>query len=456
MRVIVDNRFDEKFVREWNNRKPDFVALMRRAIADINNLLKDLQDSLRDSIEFGVLKDSGLLSGIRKVGFWERLIIAYHKDKESVKSFQWCDIEQMILETVVRTQKQYKPKEDATVTKMQSTNRVGNNVQWWMDRFYFLVDIQRKSKTSKNIWDILRSELKQFEEQFCAYLKSQLCGKEIKAQDFEYLYNYNAHRLFDLVVHNEKGDSENFDKVSQVRIDEVERVLTQYYRKQAWIATMSFNYTVPIYIDKTSGIHNVHGRICTNEVNCKTCKGSGIVFGLDDGEVWGSDNKGDFGMRKFSKTYRTLVSPNDGVHKILPNKGNEVVIKFFGHSLAKADYAYFQGIFDYYDIYGNSNVSLVFFYNSIRDSRVVPWIESEMVDAVYRLINEYGQNNIGGNKGKNLLHKLRLEQRIKIQDVRFRAVESLSANERIGVGSRLHKIIQEYSRTRTSNKKRQA
>ncbi|EFW89333.1 hypothetical protein [Streptococcus equinus] len=45
------------------------------------------------------------------------------------------------------------------------------------------------------------------------------------------------------------------------------------------------------------------------------------------------------------------------------------VIKFYGHSLARADYSYFQYIFDMYDLY-NSDVKLIFYYSKIEGRTV--------------------------------------------------------------------------------------
>lgn len=80
--------------------------------------------------------------------------------------------------------------------------------------------------------------------------------------------------------------------------------------------------------------------------------------------------------------------------KILQNNDNLATIKFYGHSLSKADYSYFQSIFDYYNLYGNSSVDLVFYYSK----------GYEQIDAIYKLINSYGQSPNNKEQGKNLIH----------------------------------------------------
>ena len=93
---------------------------------------------------------------------------------------------------------------------------------------------------------------------------------------------------------------------------------------------------------------------------------------------------------------------------ILPKNDNQLIeIKFYGHSLSEADYSYFQSIFDFYNLYNNNNVSLLFYYSK----------GYEQNDEIYRLINSYGKTFDNKDQGKNLIHKLLLENRLKIVEV---------------------------------------
>lgn len=92
----------------------------------------------------------------------------------------------------------------------------------------------------------------------------------------------------------------------------------------------------------------------------------------------------------------------------MPQKNiSQIEIKFYGHSLSEADYSYFQSIFDYYDLYENTNVSLTFYYSE----------GYEQNDAIYGLISEYGKTLTNKEQGKNLIHKLLLENRLKIEKI---------------------------------------
>ena len=97
-------------------------------------------------------------------------------------------------------------------------------------------------------------------------------------------------------------------------------------------------------------------------------------------------------------------------------------IIFFGHSLAKADYSYFQSIFDFYNLYGDTLLSdsaftkpfMLQFYFTIFDISRETEISRDAAASVYKLITAYGDTIDNKDRGKNLLHKLLLEGRIKI------------------------------------------
>lgn len=157
-----------------------------------------------------------------------------------------------------------------------------------------------------------------------------------------------------------------------------------------------------------------------------------IVFGIDsnwrincDENLMEEPNKLDY----FSKTYRLM----NGKHFQNILSDGIKTIAFYGHSLSKADYAYFQSVFDKYDIY-DSDVELVFYYSSRwkdRDERQKANEEHRLfkedfesikakastMKKVYRLMNDYGETLDNKDHGKNLLHKMILEDRLSVQRV---------------------------------------
>lgn len=88
-------------------------------------------------------------------------------------------------------------------------------------------------------------------------------------------------------------------------------------------------------------------------------------------------------------------------------------------SLSRIDYFLFNkaknqnhlrvrhNIVDYYNLYENNNVSLIFYHSK----------GYEQTDKIYRLINAYGKTLSNKDQGKNLTHKLLLENRLKIVEI---------------------------------------
>jgi hypothetical protein len=153
---------------------------------------------------------------------------------------------------------------------------------------------------------------------------------------------------------------------------------------------------------------DVHGKIPDDE----GLRFSNIIFGVDHSLFQASELE-----YRFTKTYRTLKSYTHGFEKI--GEGRDIytkdiqTIKFYGHSLAEADYAYFQQLFDYYELYANPNLSLVFFY-SVYDEKRSQEIEHEQIMAISRLIEKYGQTLDNKDHGKNLLTRLIQTKRLQM------------------------------------------
>ena len=173
---------------------------------------------------------------------------------------------------------------------------------------------------------------------------------------------------------------------------------------------INFNYTTYLReMDYISEMTNVHGTF------------ENPIFGIDNTEI-GNDRE----FYYLTKTSRVLFNNTIKEDFKLPNKIEISKICFFGHSLARADYSYFQSIFDYYYIY-DSEVRLEFkYYNYIKDKKELSdeekeerkdEVKSNMHKSVIELMNDYGDTASNKSKGENLLHKLILENRIKIIEV---------------------------------------
>lgn len=221
--------------------------------------------------------------------------------------------------------------------------------------------------------NFLINELQSFENNFAAYLQEQF-SSEIHSGYRDYL-NESEELLQRL-----SGDSE--------------------------YNILSFNYTQPYLWTNNEHLHtykNVHGHIGRPD----TDETSNIIFGIDSTDVSPNDSS-----YKFTKTYRDLFDSDASKSKdLLDSNINEII--FYGHSLSKADYSYFLSLFDHYQIYSNTNVSLTFAYNPYISGMLPRQVKEDQFKKLSSLSFEYG-DTLEQNHGNNLLHKMILEGRIKI------------------------------------------
>lgn len=162
---------------------------------------------------------------------------------------------------------------------------------------------------------------------------------------------------------------------------------------------LSFNYTHETNDQNFVNAdlyNNVHGELKLGQA----------VFGID-GHLVG-DN---YLLLPFTKTYRIMEFGGEGF-KLRENIDK---IKIFGHGLAEADYSYFQTIFDSLDLY-NANTEVIFYYN-IYDEEDRLGIKERFKQSVYKLIRRYGSTLTNKDHGKNMLHKLIIEGRIKVTEL---------------------------------------
>ena len=152
---------------------------------------------------------------------------------------------------------------------------------------------------------------------------------------------------------------------------------------------------------------NIHGRLDDGSA----------IFGID-----GTDSLDDPDALPFTKTYRVMSADTHDVTDIALSPTSVYgeatsLIKFFGHSLSEADYPYFQAIFDIVDLYGG-DTRLVFYYRPYRDDDTDGTMaRNETMQRVTRLLRAYGKTLDNKDHGKNLLHRLLIEQRLYLQRI---------------------------------------
>jgi len=365
-------------------------------------------------------------TNIPEKDFWQYLLTCYSKSEEKSQNYNWCNIEDIIRKTLRSIN--INPNYCDEAWRLLEVNNYEININDEIHGFilsycvkYFEInheyDIPNESFSTKtpaklrnSLNNHLLTELKKLEKLFCEFIKAQIIASlDNKLEHDHNSYLINTYKLFNKLI--------GFTNLRFVDL----KVLFSLIESNSHInyeilkntSVLSFNYINPMAIlqnvakRKICEYSNVHGQICRNN-KCESCSSSNVIFGIDDSEVQSNIKAND--IRIFSKTYRTLCE--QGEKSILPLVNELGTIKFFGHSLNEADYSYFQSIFDYYNIYENTKITLEFYYMNFN-----PEAKKEMTDAVYKLINQYGFTRDNKDQGKNLMHKLILEKRIRIIEI---------------------------------------
>lgn len=352
-------------------------------------------------------------------GFWENLLLEYYKNNNR-DNYDWCDIETIIKDTLLSIYFGKKSEELKTyqglcfkasmyVHNLRGTINLSefNNVEKFIFDYcvkFISVNGGEHKDNIKPLTENLLRQLHNLERRFCKYLKNQIANPNNESERNEDYIIKSVNLLAKLTGFISYG----FNKLDDfVTVDGKKRLISVFDNLND-VFILNFNYTALfdiLEVESPCTYNNVHGKLCNK--NCtQGCEGSNVIFGIDDNLIQSQGVSSD--LRLFSKTYRKMLNSDKYIMTLPPIDGNEVRIKFYGHSLSEADYSYFQSIFDYYDLYGNSNVSLTFYYSK----------GFENYDAVYNLISSYGKSFDNKEKGKNLIHKLLLENRLHIQEVK--------------------------------------
>lgn len=159
---------------------------------------------------------------------------------------------------------------------------------------------------------------------------------------------------------------------------------------------LSFNYTTHV---QSYNWCSIHGSLETEN----------IIFGINYDSLISHFTNPPI---QFSKSYRILE--NSLLSNIRLSKDIKNIL-FYGHGLSEADYAYFQSIFDSVDLY-HGNTRIIFFWDAYDEDKKLE-LHKEMLNKVVNLIEKYGQTFSNKDHGRNLLTKLKIENRILIKEI---------------------------------------
>ena len=275
----------------------------------------------------------------------------------------WNEVESNILPFIRDTSK---------IFKLKMETILGNIEKNEMYKYLLIAKVIIKDRKNLNFLDFIMEQLNLFEKDFGNYIGSL----ELKGESKNKLIN-----IFRTTC-RKKIINFNYSIFLQDLIDR--------YKDIAFSEIEIARRIKPI-----ESIVNIHGDF------------KNPIFGIDS-------HNSEEQFQNFTKTSRILNNDTVGNFE-LPKPGKLGTINFFGHSLSEADYSYFQSLFDYYDIY-SSNIKLNFMYSEY-DKNDLTRAKRETHNNVVKLMNNYGEKLENKDKGKNLLHKLLIENRIKLINV---------------------------------------
>lgn len=382
--LIIGNGFDKNC--KLNSSFSDYMqyTFTKKTLSNaLNDFFNQKQVYLFQ--EFDYILESFSDDLFNQFNIWDFIFMINFYSKSTDDSL-WSDIETTIHEyTKSSTDKNNKYTESKIFTYFKRTKNLESFkpfntmskgqedelISWFFYKIYKSSKEMRGIETEEGLLVYLLKKLKEYEKRFKDYLLNNAMNNE---------YVNKAHSLYEKMVNS---------------------LVTNI---------LSFNYT---QIDKTtkSTLHhiknfeNIHG----------TLSRSNNIIGIDSTKV----NVSNLNYM-FTKTYRKVAQFTEYDDK--EQNTNEYfeksikTIKFYGHSLNSNDYAYFQTIFDYFDLYNNSTIKLIFMY-SIYDSDKSDQIKINVIKGVTGLIENYGSTLDNSFKGKNLLHRLLNQKRLVIKEI---------------------------------------
>lgn len=280
-----------------------------------------------------------------------------------------------------------------------------NQISWWYDVEEIIKQVLNDEDTRKitnmrgNHWhNGLLNYLDNDEFCLIAFLASYLYSFDMENQDF-----------VTFLLDQLKSFEEKFKRYIITELERMQGVYPITSKNMLdWLSAgikckvLNFNYTIPgRNISASSGTDypaiNIHGSIQDHP-----------IIGIDQREISATQN-----LFQFTKTFR-IMSRANGIssEENLPKPIDSIV--FFGHSLNVADYSYFQSLFDYYDIY-NQPIKLIFGYAAY-GVLSADEVAEQQFHKIAQLFQTYGETLSNVDHGKNLMHKLLLENRLIIKD----------------------------------------
>ena len=322
--------------------------------------------------------------GFLKSGDWIESQIGYNFSKERLEKINGKSISQSQFNTRVNVFKLLNNNYVISELKLQKTLK---------EHLYILEDDFRKYLLS------ITKENDNDEIYYKYYMKSKILNKYIQLSNSSESHNSDlVSKLENTNIFRVFAQKEQFDMTLSEIFKEEEEEEEKNNDKNL---VLTFNYTK---VSDVENIRNIHGELDNGN----------IIFGIDYDKLNNNFKKAPI---EFSKSYRVL---ENGLTSTFDISSDIDIIKIYGHGLGKADYSYYQSIFDSVDLY-HGKTKVMFFWSDYK-GKEKEQIHKDFVKGVTNLIEEYGTTFSNKDHGRNLFTKLLLENRLTIQEIPVNAL----------------------------------
>lgn len=319
---------------------------------------------------------------------------------KDVKLYEWQDVESVIYEVIsiallpyFRGGSKISYKENLIIDNRRFDGR------GIFEEIVKYVSQTEKKNDIVGIATELLNELKKFETIFAQFIEEQF---EL-TRDNSYI-NRAVDLLQDIsrLSAYEQGNTENIEQIDVLSfnysLDENFRKVIKDSRINSW-----------------SNIHGVASFKIPNAIKDKTDYNRDLglpapIFGVDNHDIVNGTNKTDLRI-SFTKPYRVIENNVNGIRESTGYEGVDL-ISIYGHSLGRADYSYFEALFDENNLY-NSNCKIEYYYYPGKDEETKVIKRQEAITKMYSLLTEYGMT-LGDTHGGSIVNRLNLENRLSV------------------------------------------
>ena len=332
---------------------------------------------------------------------------------KQVSKYQWQDVETLIYEivSIVLLPKDMLGQLDSKVEYNKNEVIIGTeeyNAKGLFDEIVHMISYTADGSQKEVAFKLL-GELKEFEAMFAQFINDQFVFQQGDP------YFNEAYGLIKSLTRCES----NVEATSSFKVlsfnYSIDRRFIDFWKGQQ--ETISPPHLLP-KIEDWANIHGIASYVTPRPSAFPTHDDykhnenylPAPIFGIDSQEIIKDALTDDLRIL-FTKPYRILGNEVNRIRES-GNYSDVDKISIYGHSLGRADYSYFETIFDEVNLY-NSDVMVEYFYYQGNSGVERILNKRTAITKMINLLTDYGKS-LGETHGANIVAKLDLEKRLSV------------------------------------------